>query len=116
MIRCQKLFFLFVKVPSSKTVVLFSAFEWRGAKPREGRYVNCCLQTFSAESSIYWSSFYCVVEQGDGDQEFEPTADMLVHDFDDEQTLAEEEAIASAGGEDPQNELNNLQKVMTFNK
>ncbi|XP_032786918.2 mesoderm induction early response protein 1 isoform X4 [Daphnia magna] len=47
---------------------------------------------------------------GDGDQEFEPTADMLVHDFDDEQTLAEEEAIASAGGEDPQNELNNLQK------
>ena len=37
---------------------------------------------------------------------------MLVHDFDDEQTLAEEEAIASAGGEDPQNELNNLQKVI----
>ncbi|XP_046438140.1 mesoderm induction early response protein 1-like isoform X2 [Daphnia pulex] len=48
---------------------------------------------------------------GDGDQEFEPTAEMLVHDFDDEQTLAEEEAIASAGGEDPQNELNNLQKL-----
>lgn len=39
---------------------------------------------------------------------------MLVHDFDDEQTLAEEEAIAIAGGEDPQNELNNLQKVSTF--
>ena len=37
---------------------------------------------------------------------------MLVHDFDDEHTLAEEEAIASAGGEDPQNELNNLQKVI----
>ena len=52
---------------------------------------------------------------GDGDQEFEPTADMLVHDFDDEQTLAEEEAIAIAGGEDPQNELNNLQKVSIWN-
>ena len=50
--------------------------------------------------------------QGDGgDQEFEPTADMLVHDFDDEQTLAEEEALAIAGGEDPQNELNDLKEV-----
>ncbi len=48
----------------------------------------------------------------DGDQEFEPTADMLVHDYDDEQTLAEEEAIAIADGEDPQNELNSLQKVI----
>lgn len=46
-----------------------------------------------------------------GDQEFEPTADMLVHDFDDEQTLAEEEALAMEGGEDPQNELNDLQKA-----
>ena len=40
---------------------------------------------------------------------------MLVHDYDDEQTLAEEEAIAIAGGEDPQNELNNLQKVRKHN-
>ena len=46
-----------------------------------------------------------------GDQEFEPSAEMLVHDFDDEQTLAEEEAMAIAGGEDPENELNSLQKV-----
>lgn len=46
-----------------------------------------------------------------GDQEFEPSADMLIHDFDDEQTLAEEEAIAIAEGEDPQSELNDLQKV-----
>jgi len=36
---------------------------------------------------------------------------MLVHDFDDEQTLAEEEALAIEGGEDPQNELNNLKEV-----
>lgn len=34
-----------------------------------------------------------------------------MHDFDDEQTLAEEEEMAIAGGEDPQNELNSLQKV-----
>jgi len=36
---------------------------------------------------------------------------MLIHDFDDEHTLAEEEAMAMAGGEDPENELNSLQKV-----
>ena len=54
-----------------------------------------------------------VIFSGDaGDQEFEPSADMLVHDYDDEQTLAEEDALAIAGGEDPQNELNSLQKVI----
>ena len=57
-----------------------------------------------------------VVVTGDvGDQEFEPTAEMLVHDFDDEQTLAEEEAMAIAGGEDPECELNSLQKVSQNN-
>lgn len=50
--------------------------------------------------------------EGDvGDREFEPSAEMLIHDFDDEHTLAEEEAMAIAGGEDPENELNSLQKV-----
>ena len=49
------------------------------------------------------------------DQEFEPSADMLVHEYDDEQTLAEEEEMAIAGGEDPQCELNSLQKVGSFN-
>merc|ERR1711911_449513 len=49
--------------------------------------------------------------EGDGgDREFEPSAEMLIHDFDDEHTLAEEEAMAMAGGEDPENELNSLQK------
>lgn len=37
---------------------------------------------------------------------------MLIHDYDDEQTLAEEEAIAIAEGEDPQSELNDLQKAI----
>ena len=50
--------------------------------------------------------------EGDvGDREFEPSAEMLIHDFDDEHTLAEEEAMAIAGGEDPENELDSLQKV-----
>ncbi|KAK2724401.1 hypothetical protein QYM36_001049 [Artemia franciscana] len=41
------------------------------------------------------------------DQEFEPSAEMLVYDFDDEQTMAEEEAL---GGENVEEELTDLQK------
>ena len=44
-----------------------------------------------------------------GDCEFEPTAEMMVNDFDDERTLDEEEALEEA--DDQQNELSNLEKV-----
>lgn len=44
----------------------------------------------------------------DGDKLFEPTVEMMVDDYDDEQTLAEEEALAA--GEDPQEEIDDLQK------
>jgi hypothetical protein len=42
------------------------------------------------------------------DKEFDPSAEMMVNDFDDERTLDEEEALE--GSEDPQTELSNLQK------
>lgn len=35
----------------------------------------------------------CVSGVQDEDRDFEPTADMLVHDFDDEQTMEEEEML-----------------------
>ena len=44
----------------------------------------------------------------DTDREFDPTADMLVHEFDDEQTLEEEEAMSN---ESAGNELDDLEKV-----
>lgn len=55
---------------------------------------------------------------GGGDQQVDPddhlfelSVDEMVHDFDDEQTLAEEEALATASGEQVADELDNLQKV-----
>lgn len=45
------------------------------------------------------------------DKLFDPSVDMLVHDFDDERTLEEEEALAA--GEDPNDEISSLQKVNT---
>lgn len=42
------------------------------------------------------------------DTEFDPSADMLVHDYDDEQTLQEEEQLSNSDGG---NELDELQKV-----
>ncbi|XP_037925402.1 mesoderm induction early response protein 1 [Hermetia illucens] len=45
-----------------------------------------------------------------GDTTFEPTVDMMVNDFDDEQTLEEEEALAAQEAEDPSAELSSLQK------
>lgn len=44
------------------------------------------------------------------DELFEPTVDMLVNDFDEEQTLEEEEALAAKDGHDPGVELNDLQR------
>ena len=45
----------------------------------------------------------------DTDRDFDPSADMMVHDFDDEHTLDEEEGLS--GGESVGNELDSLQKV-----
>lgn len=48
-------------------------------------------------------------EPGSPGDEFEPTAEMMVNDFDDEHTLDEEEAMEE--NEDQRNELSNLEKV-----
>ncbi|ESO09276.1 hypothetical protein HELRODRAFT_137425, partial [Helobdella robusta] len=44
----------------------------------------------------------------DEDPSFDPSADMLIHDFDDEQTLDEEEAMSNE--DSIGNELDDLQK------
>nr|XP_027218254.1 mesoderm induction early response protein 3-like isoform X2 [Penaeus vannamei] len=48
-------------------------------------------------------------ESDTGDGEFEPTAEMLVDDFDDERTLDEEEDMEE--GSDREEEIDTLQKV-----
>ncbi|KAL1418162.1 hypothetical protein MTO96_026175 [Rhipicephalus appendiculatus] len=50
---------------------------------------------------------------GDSDQDFDPSAEMLVDDYDDEKTLDEEEALESDASDD---ELNTLQKVAAVDK
>ena len=52
--------------------------------------------------------FNVLLKFSDTDREFDPTADMLVHEFDDEQTLEEEEAMSN---ESAGNELDDLEKV-----
>lgn len=50
-------------------------------------------------------------ESDAADAEFEPTAEMMMDEFDDERTLDEAEAEAAIEGEDQEEEINNLQKV-----
>lgn len=45
------------------------------------------------------------------DKLFEPSLEMMVNDFDDESTLEMEEKIASTEAQDPNAELNSLQRV-----
>ena len=54
----------------------------------------------------------CIGDSNSRGSEFEPTADMMVHDYDDERTLEEEEALD--GDEDSQSELASLQKVSAY--
>jgi hypothetical protein len=54
---------------------------------------------------------FAVTFQDTDDADFDPTADMLVHDdYDDERTLDEEEAASNE--ESVADELNDLQKVI----
>lgn len=50
-------------------------------------------------------------ESDAGDTEFEPTAEMMMDEYDDERTLDEAEAEAANEGEDQEEEISNLQKV-----
>lgn len=45
------------------------------------------------------------------DKLFEPSLEMMVNDFDDESTLELEEKLASTEAQDPNAELNSLQRV-----
>lgn len=51
---------------------------------------------------------------GSDDHDFDPTAEMLVHDFDDERTLEEEEMLEAAD-ETNANEIENLTRVCVRN-
>lgn len=59
------------------------------------------------------SDFLCLFSGGSAgsdDHEFDPSVDMLVHDFDDERTLEEEEMLE--GGETNfNNEIEHLERV-----
>ena len=44
----------------------------------------------------------------DTDRDFDPSAEMLIHDYDDEQTMEEEEAMS---GDSCSGELDDLAKV-----
>jgi len=50
-----------------------------------------------------------VTNVGKEDKEFDPSAEMMVNDFDDERTLEEEEAMEAT--EDTHQELTNLKEV-----
>lgn len=48
------------------------------------------------------------------DKLFEPSLEMMVNDFDDESTLEQEEKMASTEAQDPNAELNSLQRVSSI--
>ena len=52
--------------------------------------------------------WYCL----DADRDFEPSAEHLIHDYDDEGTIEEEENLSSESGDN--DELDDLQKVNNF--
>ncbi|KAG5673122.1 hypothetical protein PVAND_003196 [Polypedilum vanderplanki] len=68
--------------------------------PQPGSSKDCISFQNSPESSDAQSK----------DALFEPTVDMLVNDFDEEQTLEEEEALAAKEHVDPTEELSDLQR------
>lgn len=77
-----------------------------GHMPR-GTSEELAQQSINAPNSPSSSSS---TSKNNGDSTFEPTVDMMVNDFDDEQTLEEEEALAASEAEDPSTELSHLQK------
>lgn len=71
--------------------------------------ISTLLETFAAPlspaSSTSTSHGNC-----SADATFEPSIDMMVNDFDDEQTLNEEEALAAMEQQDPNDEIATLQE------
>ncbi|KAG1659622.1 Mesoderm induction early response protein 3 [Nymphon striatum] len=81
--------------------------QWRNVAVQVGLQNPGELQVFNCPKMIILLSFILI----DTDKEFDPSADMLVHDYDDEHTLDEEEETEmDSGGDSTVNELDNLQK------
>lgn len=62
-----------------------------------------------------WSDAVCSIPVGSlssEDHDFDPTAEMLVHDYDDERTLEEEEMMEE--GQNFSSEIEDLEKVMAL--
>lgn len=70
-------------------------------------YLQDCQQQQQQQPSSPASSS---TSQTTGDTTFEPSIDMMVNDFDDEQTLTEEEALAELEAQDPADEIATLQR------
>lgn len=56
--------------------------------------------------------FFLVGSLSSEDHDFDPTAEMLVHDYDDERTLEEEEMMDE--GKNFNSEIEDLEKVKVF--
>ncbi|CAD7013633.1 unnamed protein product [Ceratitis capitata] len=71
--------------------------------------ISTLMESFAAPLSPASSS---CTSQGNSsaDATFEPSIDMMVNDFDDEQTLNEEEALAAMEHQDPHDEIATLQE------
>lgn len=59
---------------------------------------------------IFFTVHFVGGSAGSDDHDFEPSADMLVHDFDDERTLEEEEMLETTD-ETNANEIEDLERV-----
>lgn len=68
--------------------------------------LNCAINVNIDDSS---SSPHSVGSLSSEDHDFDPTAEMLVHEYDDERTLEEEESLE--GGRNFRSELADLEKV-----
>lgn len=69
---------------------------------------------FSLYVVLWYLSLFVIIlpggSAGSDDHDFDPSADMLVHDFDDERTLEEEEMLEAAD-ETNANEIEDLARV-----
>ncbi len=65
---------------------------------------------WSAQKKVFYfmTKFFYFFSFADTDREFDPSAETLVSEYDDERTLDEEEAMSGGSGS---NELSALQKV-----
>lgn len=81
-------------------------FDFQGLKKKLNCAINANIDDSSSSSS---SSPHLVGSLSSEDHDFDPTAEMLVHEYDDERTLEEEESLE--GGRNFRSELADLEKV-----